>query len=103
MLKRIAAMFLLIIAIPALVLAHSGSHKKVMGTVSKIEAGKFHITIKDGHDSHVPFTLKTTFVKNGKNAAAKDVMIGSRVVVELTSKGVAEKVTIGKTGKAPKH
>ncbi len=103
MLKRIAAIFFLAVAIPALVLAHGGSHKKVMGTVSKIEAGKFHITMKDGHDSHVPFTPETVFVKNTRRATAKDVMVGSRVVVELTSKGVAEKVTVGKTDKAPQH
>lgn len=103
MFKRIAGMFILIVAVPMLMLAHSGSHKKVMGTISKIEASKIHIRTKDGHDSHVPFTAKTAFLKNGKKVSLKDVTVGSRVVVDLTSKGAAEKITIGKTEKAPKH
>jgi hypothetical protein len=101
--KRIAAILILALTIPTLAFAHSGSHRKVMGTISKIEARKFHVSVKDGHDTDVPFTTKTSFVRNGKTVTAKDVVVGSRVVIELTSKGVAEKVTVGKTGKAPQH
>lgn len=103
MFRKIAVTFMLVVALPALVLAHGGSHKKVMGTVSKIETTKLHIKASDGHDSHVVFTASTAFVKNGKKASVKDVTVGSRVVVELTSKGTAEKVTVGKTGRAPRH
>jgi len=103
MFRKIAVTFMLVVALPALVLAHSGSHKKVLGTVSRIEKSKLHIKTSDGRDSHVELNDKTAFVKSGKKASAKDVMPGSRVVVELTTKGAAEKVTIGKTMKAPKH
>lgn len=103
MFKRIAGVLVLIVAIPTVALAHGGSHKKVMGTVSKIEVSKLHVTTNDGHDSDVPFDAKTSFVKNGKKATVKDVAIGSRVVIELTSAGTAEKVTVGKTMTTAPH
>lgn len=103
MLKRIAGILALALLVPTLALAHGGSHKKVIGTVSKVEATKLHVTVKDGHDSDVVFTDKTAFVKNGKKASVKDVVVGSRVVIELTSAGTAEKVTVGKTTTPAKH
>lgn len=106
MLKRMIAV-LVVAALPVVALAHSGSHKKVMGTISKIEATRLHITTKDGKDSDVKITSKTKFTLNKKASSLKAAKPGMRVVVELSSKGPAETVHLGKMDpkapKSPKH
>lgn len=103
MLKRIVSI-LVVAALPVVALAHGGSHKKIMGTISKVEAARLHITTKDGHDSDVTITSNTKFDLNKKASSMKAVQRGMRVVVELSSKGTAEMVHLGKMdSKAVKH
>lgn len=103
MLKRMIAT-LMVIALPVVVFAHGGSHKKVMGTISKIEATKLHITTADSHDSDVALTSKTRFTLNKKASSLKAVKAGMRVVVELSSNGTAEAIHLGKMDPKPaKH
>jgi len=101
MFKRIIAMLILILALPAVLLGHGGSHKKVMGTISKVEAAKIHITTTDRHDVDVALTSKTHFTKMKKKAAATDAKVGMRVVVELSTDGKAETVHLGKMTATP--
>lgn len=102
MFKKTISILILTCALPALVLAHGGSHKKVTGTISRIESAELHVTTKDGHDTHVVLTSTTSFVNDKKKASRKDAKVGMRVVVELTSDGKnAEKVHLGKMSKVP--
>ena len=101
MLKRIIAILMLSLALPALLLAHGGSHKKVMGTISGVDVAQLHVTTTDGHDTDVPLTSKTVFMKGKKKVAATDAQVGMRVVVELSTDGTAETVRLGKMVSAP--
>lgn len=77
MLKRTTA-GLLIAALPVVALAHGGTHKKVVGTISKVETTKLHITTKDAHDSDVTITSKTKFMLNKR---AKTIQSGKTCTV----------------------
>ncbi len=101
--KKLLASAVVFLMLPLTVLAHSGSHKKVMGTVSKVEASRLHLTAKDGKDVHVPLTAKTKYLHSGKVVAGTHLTPGMRVVVELSKDGTAELVRIGKSGAAPAH
>lgn len=102
MFKKTISILILTWALPAFVLAHGGSHKKVAGTISRIESAKLHVTTKEGHDIQVALTSKTSFVNDKKKASREDAKVGMRVVVELTSDGkTAEKVHLGRMSTAP--
>jgi len=101
MFKRTIPMLMLLLALPVVLLAHGGSHKKVMGTISKLEVANMQITTTDGHEVDVALTSKTHFMKNKKKAAATDAKVGMRVVVELSTDGTAETVRLGKMTSTP--
>lgn len=101
MLRRITSMLSLMLVLPALLLAHSGSHKKVMGTIVRIEVTNIHIRTTDGNDVNVALTSKTSFTKDKRKAEATDARVGMRVVVELSADGTAEAVQLGKIPPTP--
>ncbi|HVT04022.1 MAG TPA: hypothetical protein VHL58_11695 [Thermoanaerobaculia bacterium] len=76
--------------------AHGGTGKKVMGTISKVEATRIHLKLKDGHDSDITLTAKTRFEIGEKTATMKDAVVGRRAVVSLAKDGTAEEVSLGK-------
>ena len=75
-----------ILLLASVALAHGGA-KHVMGTVTAI--GQSSITIKTTTDQSVEITTtaKTTYQRSGQTAAAGDLKVGDRVVVEAHEKG----------------
>lgn len=100
--KKLFAAIVVVLVFPLTLLAHSGSHKKVMGTVSKLETSKLHITAKDGKDVHVPLTAKTKYLHSGKIVARTHLTPGMRVVIELSKDGSAELIRVGKSTSSSK-
>ena len=85
MMKAFAQVIVTTLLLTSLALAHGGA-KHVMGTVTAI--GQTSITIKTTSDQGVEIrtSAKTTYQKSGKTAAARDLKVGDRVVVEAHEK-----------------
>lgn len=79
--KAFAKTIVTLLLLTSLALAHGGA-KHVMGTVTAIE--KNSITVNTTTDQLVEITIaaKTTYQRSGKTAAAGDLKVGDRVVVE---------------------
>lgn len=101
MFKKTIWTLMLILTLPAVLTAHGGSHKRVMGTISKVEAANIDITTADGHEVAVALTSKTHFMTHKKKAEAEDAKVGMRVIVELSTDGTAETVRLGKMTSPP--
>ena len=83
--------------------AHEGHGHKVMGTVVSIATGEIEVTTADGKKETLPLTKQTMFMKGKVMATAKDVAVGTRVVlsvVEKDGKKAVSEVSIG-GGDAP--
>jgi hypothetical protein len=63
-----------------LTFAHGGM-EHVMGTVTAISDHSLSVKTKDGASTTVEFDGETKFVKGDTPATAKDVVVGSRVVI----------------------
>lgn len=89
--KRILAALLgIIVFAPGVVRAHEGEdhmkHKKVMGTVTSVDAekGRLEVKMKDGKSETITIDKTTKVIKGDKPAAIADVTTGARVVVTTT-------------------
>ena len=84
--------------------AHEGHAHKVMGTVVSITAEQIEVSNPEGKKETLPLTKETTFKKDKAVAAAKDVVVGARVVlsvVEKEGKKVVSEVVIGVASAPP--
>lgn len=95
--KRFVAIAVLALFASVAAFAHGGSHKKLMGTVTKVDGQMLRIKTKDGQDSHVTLTSKTTYVMSGKAAAATDIKSGMRVVVNLATDVLPSRYSSGRS------
>jgi len=88
MTKRIA-LFLVVLAVPALLLAHNGM-REMKGTITKIAADS--IVVKraaDNVEETVGLTNATTYKAGAVAATHADMRVGSRVVVHFGKDGKA--------------
>ena len=88
--------------------AHEGHAHKVMGTVVSISAEQIEVSNPEGKKEAWALTKETVFKKDKAMAAAKDVAVGTRVVlsvVENDGKKTVSEVLIGiaATPKATPH
>ncbi|HSB64494.1 MAG TPA: hypothetical protein VLJ18_10030 [Thermoanaerobaculia bacterium] len=86
--KRILALLLgVMVFAPGVVAAHEGEdhmkHKKVMGTVTSVDAekGRLEIKMKDGRSETVSLDKSTKVMKGDKPTTIGHVTVGARVVV----------------------
>lgn len=102
---RIAILSVLsgLVSLPAI--AHEGhehgSHH-LMGTVTAVDASHLELKTTEGKTLSVALTPETEFVKAKATAQAKDVQVGTRVMIDTVEgreAATAKKVTIG-TAKA---
>ncbi len=66
--------------------AHEGHAHKVMGTVVSITAAQIEVTNMDGKKETLVLTKETIFKKDKAVAGAKDVTVGTRVVLSVVEK-----------------
>lgn len=86
------------------VFAHGG-FEHVRGTIAKVEAGVMTVKTDKG-DVAVKFDEKTEITKMDKKAEVADLVIGSRVIVDLPEKvkdPVAHSIKIGAAAPAETH
>ena len=81
--------------------AHGGHHH-VLGTVKAVDApgGRLEVTTRDGKVVTLVLTDKTKYLKGAAAAAAADLVVGQRVVVDARKDGqalVALEVRLGAT------
>ena len=79
----IAAIFLLIL--PMAARAHGGV-EHIMGTIKTIAATSLTVEVKDKSEVKILLDDKTKFEKDGAPATAKDMTVGTRVVVDAKKK-----------------
>jgi hypothetical protein len=85
------------------VLAHSGHHERIMGTVSTIQDTRLEIKVTTGKTSNVFLTEKTKLLRGKETVKRADIRTGDRVVISAMSmKGsdgkpmlMAEEVRLG--------
>lgn len=68
-------------------LAHAGSHKKVEGKITKVDAQMLHVAAKGGKETMVVLTPQTRFMVGKSAGTASDAHEGMRVIVHLTPDG----------------
>jgi hypothetical protein len=73
-------------AIAVAATAHEGHAHKVMGAVVSISAEQIEVSTADGKKEAIALTKETVFKKDKALAAAKDVMVGMRVVLSVVGK-----------------
>jgi len=74
----------LLLAPVASVLAHEGHDHKILGTVTEIAADKLVVkATKDGALSTVAIVAATKITRGTKKAAATEITVGDRVVVNV--------------------
>jgi hypothetical protein len=92
----VLALFLLVASIQV-AFAHGGA-EHVMGTVSKVSAQSVTVHTTDNKDVQVGLNAKTAYTRDKKKAAATDMKIGDRVMIEakeVDEKLVADSVELG--------
>ncbi|HEY6148834.1 MAG TPA: hypothetical protein VIZ69_14100 [Thermoanaerobaculia bacterium] len=90
---------LAVLAAPGALVAHEGHHH-VLGTVIGVEATRVQVRTKDGKTVAVPVNAGTKYFRGSKGniaAAASDVKVGMRVVIDLAKGGSAEEVRLPST------
>jgi hypothetical protein len=80
---------LAVLAVPEALLAHG---KKVMGTVTAVDAGNIEVKTTDGKTVKVKLTGKTKYMKGDADATSGDVKPGMKVSVHLADDGSAGEV-----------
>lgn len=93
------ALFIAVTAAPA-AFAHEGHGHNVMGTVVSITAGQIEVTTPDGKKETHTLTKQTMFMKGKLMAAAKDVTVGTRVVLSVVEKDGKKSVSMVMIGGA---
>ena len=83
-----------------------GGMEHVMGTVSKVSALSVTVNTTGKKVVEVGLTPKTTYTRNDKAAAAIDVKVGDRVIIEakeVSEKLVADTVKLGAMAGKSEH
>jgi len=97
--KKLASILVVTLLSSAMVFAH-GNLAHVLGTVVEITDHSLSVKTSDGSVKVVAFDAETHFFKGGSPATARDVLIGSRVVIHAHRNGDkmhAAEVKIGAT------
>ena len=95
--KKTMQLLATMMLLASLAFAHAGA-KHIMGTVTAIGQSSITLRTPGGQTVEVATNDKTTFQKSGKLAAAGDLKVGDRVVVEAHEKAgkfQAESVRFG--------
>lgn len=79
-----------LLAFTALLFAHGG-FEHVQGTVSNVTPTSVTVKTTAGKTVEVGLTAKTTYSRDSKKAAAADMKVGDRVVIDATEE--AKKLT----------
>ena len=99
--KKLIAFALLIAATAApAAFAHEGHAHKVMGTVAAISAERIEVTSTEGKKETHLLTKQTMFMKGKVMATAKDVSVGTRVVLSVVEKDGKKSVSMVMIGGA---
>ena len=98
--KEIAArlVFVVALAVPALLLAHEGHAHHVMGTVNAVSADNIDVKDAAGEVVSCQLTAETKFRRGEESVTAADIKVGERVMVdtvEKDSKMIATLVLLG--------
>lgn len=93
------ALFIAVFAAPA-AFAHEGHAHKVMGTVFSIAPAQIEVTNPDGKRETHTLTKETMFMKGKVTVAAKDVTVGTRVVLSVVEKDGKKSVSMVMIGGA---
>ena len=97
--KQLMTIALFLVASTSLTtFAHEGHAHKVMGTVVSITAEQIEVSTPEGKKETLPLTKETVFKKDKAVITAKDVAVGTRVVlsvVEKEGKKIVGEVVIG--------
>ena len=93
------ALFVAVLAAPA-AFAHEGHAHKVMGTVFSIAPGQIEVTNTEGKKETHTLTKETMFMKGKVTVAAKDVTVGTRVVLSVVEKDGKKSVSMVMIGGA---
>jgi len=105
MMKRNVALALaLCLALAGPLLAHGG-YTHVMGTVTAMDATHVEVKTRAGKVMSVKLSDGTKFIKSGKAAAASDMQVGERVVIDAKHRGAdleAAEVRLGAMEKSAK-
>ena len=100
----VLALFLLL-ANPRLVSAHNGV-EHLMGTVSKVSAEAVTVETTNKKIVEVVVNSKTKYTRDEKTAAASDLKVGDRVMINaknVNKKLVADSVKLGATTSKAEH
>jgi Cu/Ag efflux protein CusF len=100
----VLALFL-VLANPGLVSAHNGV-EHVMGTVTMVSAEAVTVETTDKKIVEVGLNSKTKYTRNEKKAAASDLKVGDRVMInakDVNKKLVADSVKLGATTSKAEH
>jgi len=103
--KKSALILLIALSLNSLAFAH-GDMEHVLGTVVKVTDQSLSVKVSDGTITVVLFDQETHFLKGTSPATAKDVPVGSRVVIHAHKHGDslhAAEVKIGITTAAGQH
>lgn len=95
--KKSFTIVALVLALAIMVSAH-GKAQKFMGTVKSVSASSLTITTQAGREKTFTLDAQTKFVHSGENAAATDLKVGERVVVEADIHGQEAKAQSVKFG-----
>lgn len=93
------ALFIAATAAPS-AFAHEGHAHKVMGTVAAISGEQIEVTNTEGKRETHPLTKQTVFMKGKVMATAKDVSVGTRVVLSVVEKDGKKSVSMVMIGGA---
>lgn len=101
--KKLTSILILTLLLSTLAVAH-GNLAHVLGTVVAVTGNSISVKTGDGSVKVVDFDAETHFLKGGSPATAKDVQVGSRVVIHAHQNGEkfhAAEVKIGTTPTSP--
>jgi len=98
--KNLASILLLTLCFCMLLYAH-GNLTHVMGTVVEMTDHSFSVKTTDGSIKVVAYDAETHFLKGTSPASAKDIVIGSRVVIHAHQNGDKLHAAEIKIGTAP--
>jgi hypothetical protein len=103
--KKLTLILISTLLLSTLAVAH-GNLAHVLGTVVAVTDHSLSVKISDGSIKVVAFDAETHFLKAGSPASAKDVLIGSRVVIHAHQNGDnlhAAEIKIGTNTAAADH
>lgn len=98
--KKLASILLLTLCLSAVVYAH-GNLAHVMGTVVEITDHSVSVKTADGSVKVVAYDAETHFLRGTSPATAKDIVVGSRVVIHAHQNGDKYHAAEIKIGTAP--